>query len=199
MLHLTLVRHASTALNAERRYQGWCDPPLSEAGRREAQRLARRLHGAAWDRVLCSDLQRSRETARILAPDASAEADPRLREMDFGAWDGLTYDEAEARDPERIRRWIDDPLGVSPPDGEPFDAFRTRVVGSLREFPRAGTALVVAHGGPIRLILSELIGLPWDRVVLMQVSAGAVTRLAVHPEGAHLLCLNCEAEEGGEK
>jgi alpha-ribazole phosphatase len=191
VLHLTLVRHASTTLNEQRRYQGWCDHPLSDRGRAEAADLARRLAGERWDRVLSSDLARARDTAALLAPGAEVVPDPRLRELDFGAWDGLTYDEAEARDPEAIRRWIDDPLGVRPPGGESFTDFRARVVAALHDLPLEGSALVVAHGGPVRLLVAELLGLAWSQVVLMQVSACSLTRLAVHPDGAHLLCLNC--------
>jgi alpha-ribazole phosphatase len=190
VLYLTLVRHGSTRLNAEHRYQGWIDPPLSDAGAREAERLREALADASFDRVLSSDLQRARDTARIIAPATRLEVDPRLRELNFGGWDGLTYDEAEARYGARLRRWIASPTRSAPPRGEPFRRFRERVVSAYTSLPAAGSVLMVAHGGPIRMILAHALGLQWRHVVLMQISACGITRLAVHPQGAHLLCLN---------
>lgn len=190
MLELTLVRHASTALNETRRYQGWIDPPLSERGRSEALRLRSRLHGASFDRVLCSDLLRCRETLELALPDCTPEADPRLRELGFGGWDGLTYEECLALDPARLRDWIDDPIGATPPEGEPFEAFRGRVDAVLGALPAEGHVLIVTHGGPIRRVLTRALALEWRHVVLMQLSPGGITRLAIHPDGGHLLCLN---------
>lgn len=185
-----MVRHASTAWNEQRRYQGWGDPPLSERGRTEAQRLGERLAGVQFDRVLTSDLRRSVETAALALPDADAETDPRLRELGFGAWDGLTYDECLARDGDRFRRWIDDPAAKPPPGGEAYAEFATRVDAATDALPRTGTALCITHGGPIRRIVAHALGLAWDRVVLMEVAATGITRLVLHPDGAHLLCWN---------
>lgn len=190
MLLLTLVRHASTALNEARRYQGWCDPPLSGRGRAEARRLAERLAGERFTRVVASDLLRARDTAGIALPGAEVLPDPRLREMDFGAWDRLTYPEAERLGGERLRRWISDPLGTCPAGGEPFDAFAARVDAAMDALPAEGMALVVTHGGPIRRAVARAIGLEWSQAVLMQLSPCGITRLALHPEGGHLLCLN---------
>lgn len=190
MLRLTLVRHASTALNEAHRYQGWTDPPLSERGQAEALRLGERLRGERFDRVLASDLRRCTETAALALPGAPTEAGPRFREMDFGAWDGRTYDECRVTYPDRLRRWIADPERESPPDGEAFDAFAARVDAAVDALPPEGSVLLIAHGGPIRRIVARALGLAWSRVVLMQLSACGITRLALHPEGGHLLCLN---------
>jgi broad specificity phosphatase PhoE len=193
VLNLTLARHASTRHNEESRYQGWIDPPLSARGVREAGCLGEALAGQHFDFVLCSDLQRARATARQVAPAVESRSDARLRELDFGGWDGLTYDEAEARFGERLRRWIERPTRVKPPGGESFRSFRARVTAVYDALPAAGEVLLVAHGGSIRLILAHALGLSWRQVVLMQLSACGITRLAVHPEGAHLLCLNSTA------
>src|SRR4051812_28497437 len=84
---LLLVRHGQSTYNAQARLQGQADPPLSEAGREEALRLAPALPGFPDDRVVTSDLQRARETAALLG-HPGARPEPRLREIDVGAWAG---------------------------------------------------------------------------------------------------------------
>lgn len=190
MLELTLVRHAATALNDARRYQGWIDPPLSERGRADALRVGARLGGRSFDHILSSDLRRCRETLELALPDHSVEVDRRLRELDFGSWDGKTYEECLASDEVALQVWIEDPLGTSPPQGEPFELFRARVDAVLDALPTEGRVLIVTHGGPIRRMLARVLTLEWRQVVLMQLSPGAITRLALHPGGGHLLCLN---------
>lgn len=190
MLELTLVRHASTALNETRRYQGSVDLPLSEWGRLEALRLRARLGAAAFDRILCSDLRRCRETLELALPDCTPEADSRLRELDFGGWEGRTYEECLALDAARLQDWVDDPTGTTPPEGEPFEAFRGRVDAVHDALPAHGCVLIVTHGGPIRRVVARALALDWRHVVLMQLSPGGITRLAIHPDGGHLLCLN---------
>ncbi|MBW3628808.1 MAG: histidine phosphatase family protein [Gemmatimonadetes bacterium] len=190
ILELTLVRHAATALNDARQYQGWIDPPLSERGRSEALRVGARLGGSSFDLILSSDLRRCRETLELALPDRPVEVDRRLRELDFGSWDGRTYEECLASDELGLRIWIEDPLAASPPEGEPFELFRARVNAVLDALPARGRVLILTHGGPIRLMLARVLTLEWRHVVLMQLSTAAITRLAVHTGGGHLLCLN---------
>lgn len=190
MLELTLVRHASTALNEQRRYQGRIDPPLSERGRTEAARLAGRLRGAPFDVLASADSLRCMQTLRTLCPGREHRVEPGWGELDFGAWDGHTYEQCQARDPELLRRWIDDPLGTTPPGGEGWPHFQQRVDAALAALPPEGHALVVASGGPIRRVLAAALGLEWRQVVLMQLSPCGLTRLALHPDGGHLLTLN---------
>ncbi|MBW3655640.1 MAG: histidine phosphatase family protein [Gemmatimonadetes bacterium] len=189
MLRLTLVRHGSTALNEQRRYQGAMDAPLSERGREEARRLGGRLRRERFDAVVSSDLVRCTGTA-ALACAQGAVPDPRLREMDFGRWDGRTYDECLAADGERFRRWIDAPEREAPPGGEAFAHFAARVDAWTDGMPAEGSVLAFAHGGPIRRIIARALGLAWGQVVLMEVSACGITRLVLHPGGGHLVSLN---------
>src|SRR3954454_13250587 len=140
---LLLVRHGQSTYNAESRLQGQADPPLSDAGRAEAEHL--RIHLPRFARAITSDLVRASETAALLGyPDAVR--DPRWREIDLGEWAGRPI--AEFPD-EREAAWRGGPL--TPPGGESWERFKTRVAGAVDELVAAGgTWLVVCHGSAVR-------------------------------------------------
>ncbi|MDB4949910.1 MAG: Phosphoglycerate mutase [Gemmatimonadetes bacterium] len=195
MLHLTLVRHASTAWNEAGRYQGWGDPPLSPRGRAEALALGPALAAEAFDRVVASDLARTAETARIALPSAEIEADPRLREMHFGAWEGLTWNECVARDGRLVHRWVSDPAAHAPPDGETLAAFEARIAEALAELPSAGRILWVVHAGVIHSVLARWMGIEIGRTFALRLSPCGITRAEIHPDGVRILGVN---EGGGQ-
>lgn len=190
MLRLTLVRHASTAWNEARRYQGWGDPPLSERGVAEALRLRARLAGERFDRVVASDLGRARETAEIAVPGAAVEADRRLRELHFGAWEGLTWEECVARDGDLPRRWAEDPYGCAPPGGEETRTFEARVADALGGLPAEGSVLWVVHAGVVHAALARWLGVPLRRILALRVGACGITRAEVSGGGAVVTCVN---------
>jgi broad specificity phosphatase PhoE len=193
VLHLTLVRHASTAWNEAGRYQGWGDPPLSPRGRAEALALRPVLAAEAFDRVVASDLARTAETARIALPSVGIETDPRLREMHFGAWEGLTWNECVARDGALVHRWVSDPGAHAPPDGETLAAFDARIAGALAALPPAGRIVWVVHAGVIHAVLARWMGVEIGRTFALRLSPCGITRAELHPDGARILCVN----EGG--
>ncbi|MGG4044988.1 histidine phosphatase family protein [Paenibacillus favisporus] len=128
---LLLVRHGTTRWNREKRYLGHTDIPLDPVGRDELAPLARELAGKAFRGVYCSDLARCRETLAIISPAHADTAmyDPPLREMDFGAWEGHTYEQLQ-HEP-LYRQWIDSPQQVTPPGGESWADFAGRVDGFI--------------------------------------------------------------------
>ncbi|GIO51942.1 histidine phosphatase family protein [Paenibacillus cineris] len=128
---LLLVRHGTTRWNREKRYLGLTDIPLDPGGRGELAPLARELAGKAFHRVYCSDLARCRETLAIISPAHADTAmyDPRLREMDFGAWEGHTYEQLQHEF--LYRQWIDSPQQVTPPGGESWADFAGRIDGFI--------------------------------------------------------------------
>ena len=190
MLHLTLIRHATTGLNEARRYQGLADSTLSERGRREAVRLHARLQGECFDRVFTSDLRRCTETAALAFPGSLAEPDSRLRELDFGRWDSRTYEECVAEGGQDFERWIAAPDHEVPPGGEAFSDFARRVDAWIASLQSEGSILAFSHGGPIRRVVARALGLTWTQVVLMEISACGITRLVLCPEGSYLIALN---------
>ncbi|MDQ3995211.1 MAG: histidine phosphatase family protein [Actinomycetota bacterium] len=162
MATILLARHGETDWNAEKRWQGHADRPLNERGRAQAAALAERLSKIPLAAVYSSDLRRARDTARVVAAaqDLEVETMPELREVDVGAWSGLSRVEAEQRYPDGYRRWRDGLPGWD--DGETYEEMTERVVGAIRAIAaghRDRPVLVVAHGGPIRAIHAAALGL----------------------------------------
>lgn len=157
MTRLLLIRHGESALGAKRRYAGHVDTPLTARGRREVLDLLPSLRRFSVSRVYSSDLRRCRETARILAGHSPVYFTRDLRELDFGAWEGLTSEEILRSHADHYRAWIDDPAGTTPPRGESFLTMKRRVcgfVGHLAWHHPDEDFVIVTHGGPIRVLLS---------------------------------------------
>jgi alpha-ribazole phosphatase len=186
-LELVLIRHGQTKWNVEHRYLGHTDLPLIPDAVKQLSQLKQQLDwltltkqrpelsGGFW-RVFCSDLLRCRETLAFVAPSLERDAvyDQRLREMNFGVWEGCTYE--QLKDNSLYRRWIDDPSKVTPPQGESWTQFDKRLRSLLADLGRAAEdtfrqaaimenmdeiitnrVLVVTHGGVIRNILAQVI------------------------------------------
>lgn len=155
-----LLRHGQTELSVHRRYSGRGDPELTALGHVQAAGAAARLAGVPEiDAVLTSPLRRARQTAAAVADATGApmHVRDRLIETDFGAWEGLTFGEARARDPEQHGRWLSS-TDVAPPGGESFTVVGERVAAEraavLAEFPGA-TVVLVSHVTPIKLLLQD--------------------------------------------
>lgn len=150
---ICLVRHGETPWNAERRLQGHLDIELNTNGLAQAQRTAHSLAGQRFAAIYSSDLQRARQTADAIAGRCAqpVHAEPRLRERHYGAFQGLTYEEAETRFPEAFARFkAREPEFPFPGEGESLIGFAARIHAALGAIAarHAGTqVLVVTHGG----------------------------------------------------
>lgn len=155
---LLLIRHGETAHNAEGRWQGQSDTPLSEVGRSQARRLCARLPRLTPRpvRAFSSDLSRAEETARIVLEPTGLEIvrTPLLRERSFGRWEGLSRDEVRARfgDAEH------------PTGGETWDMVDARMAEALAlvwdATPEGACAAVFGHGGSLKTWIARALG--WD-------------------------------------
>jgi broad specificity phosphatase PhoE len=141
MRTLYLIRHACPAVVGV--LLGQSNPPLSDQGRREAHRA---FSGLEVRRVYSSPLRRALETAAFLCSPSDVTVLDELAEISLGAWDGKTWEEVQRTDPALANRKSEDWFGVTPPDGESWAAFTTRVMKALDRV-RTGPlpAAIVAH------------------------------------------------------
>jgi broad specificity phosphatase PhoE len=134
VLIVVLTRHGLTDRSEPEQHLGQhIDISLSDAGRRQAEALAKRLGAVRFDRVVSSPLFRAQETADILRQNARVETDPRLKEMDYGAWEGLTYAEIDARNAAERREWELAPDRLACPGGESGNDVAERVRAFLAD------------------------------------------------------------------
>ncbi len=158
-----LIRHGATVLSAEDRFAGETDVALSEVGREQLARLARRLSGEPIAAFYASPLGRTMETARILAAPHGKPVTPKegLREISHGRWEGKTRAEVEKEYPEEYARWETDPYSFAPSGGETGLAVTARALPALLEIVavHAGEhVLVASHKATIRLLIGSLLG-----------------------------------------
>jgi broad specificity phosphatase PhoE len=158
-----LVRHGSTAHTQENRFAGATNIPLADEGLEQAQHLAVRLAKEPIVAVYASPLDRTLETARILAKPHKLEVVTRvnLREMSHGRWEGLTRSQVEKMYPEEYAAWEGDPYTFAPDGGETGLAVTARALPELLGIVRAHPdqhVLIVSHKATIRLLLSSILG-----------------------------------------
>ncbi|BCJ31304.1 bifunctional RNase H/acid phosphatase [Actinocatenispora sera] len=160
---LILVRHAATAQTRRGAFCGAeCDPELDEIGRRQAAALADRLAVLAPDAVLVTSPQaRARQTAEAIAHrlDTVPRVEPRLVEVSYGAWDGLTFDQVAVGWPAELDAWLA-ATSVPPPGGESMDSAGARYSEALNEVRRhqhERTIVLVGHGSMVKLMLRDVL------------------------------------------
>jgi 2,3-bisphosphoglycerate-dependent phosphoglycerate mutase len=155
---ILLARHGETDDNLEPlRFQGFRDTPLNDTGRWQAAELAERVADDGIASIWSSDLVRASETAEVVGARIGlpVRLDARLREGCRGDWEGHLFREIQAADPERYAAWMRAGEGFRFPGGESLREQQDRVAAALEDVRRAGElpALVVAHGGSIRVML----------------------------------------------
>lgn len=157
-----LMRHGETSMAG--RFCGHSDPPLNEAGR-ERIGLATSMLSQRPDVIYASDLKRASQSAELIASHfgLAVHLRPGLREIGFGAWEGLSWPQIEERFPSDAQAWMECyPQGVIPA-GEPYDTFRMRVRQEMRFLlaeAEVRSLIAITHGGFIRTALTELYSLP---------------------------------------
>jgi broad specificity phosphatase PhoE len=202
-VRLLLIRHAHTDMAG--RFCGQIDPPLSIEGQAQLAGINQRLDDirakapCRLAQIFSSDLLRTRQTAEAIAASTgtSVQLMPALREISFGRWDGLNWQEIEARDPAYADRWAREFPNLPAPDGENFTAFRERITRAVRQIAeqispladtrvavgaprppvfgeRGPTCVVVTHAGVIRTLLYTLLALPAESLVSIPCAYGSV-------------------------
>jgi broad specificity phosphatase PhoE len=183
---IIFVRHGQTPYNAENRLQGQRDVPLDGRGREQAGAVGRYLRdhlgeeiarldaaGAFW----ASPLTRTRQTMELARgamglPPRAYRVDARLKELTFGDWEGLNWDEIAARDAPGVKAREAGKWDFAPPRGESYADLAARVNSWLEE--RDGDALAVAHGGVARALMAIVAGVPKSVAAGASISQGRV-------------------------
>lgn len=181
---IIFVRHGQTPYNAENRLQGQRDVPLDGKGREQASAIGRYLGGALAPEIArldregafwASPLIRTRETmelvrAAMALPPQPYQLDPRLKELSFGVWEGHSWAEVEATDPEGVKEREADKWHFAPPGGESYATLAERVTPWLQE--RRGDTFLVAHGGVARAFFTLLAGMPPEEAAVAEIWQG---------------------------
>lgn len=189
---LYFVRHGETDWNCEpARCQGWADVPLNEAGRRQAHEQGSRLRGAGIQTIVSSHLRRAVETAELIRSELGGELplrlDERLAETRRGRWEDRAFADIMAEEPEEWRYYREQPQEFCFPAGESLVEQQRRVLEAVRDVAAHGrTALVVTHGGSIRLLHAFLDGAGVEGFHEMKVAAGDLLEVPCHGLAARI-------------
>ncbi len=194
-MKLFLTRHGQTDWNIARRYQGHSDTALNQVGILQTEQLAERLSSETIHAIYSSDLTRAMTTAKSVAAFHGIEphADMRWRELSFGDWEGMTYEEMSAHSPELFAAWMKDSLNISTPNGETHRQLAERVTAALHEIKNNHadqTVLIVSHSGALQTLIAATLGVDLSRYWQFRVSQASLSELNVFEDGAVINLLN---------
>jgi broad specificity phosphatase PhoE len=196
-VRILLARHGETEFNVTGRWQGQGNSPLTERGLAQARELGRALAEDPVAAIYSSDLGRALQTAyEVAAPHGlGVQVDPRLREIDVGAWTGKNKAEIEAEYPGGPRAWAEAPVGMRLPAGETLVDVQTRMLAFFAERMPAHpdqTIVVISHGAIVQVILVNGMGGTADNLWLKErVDNCQISRLEwTIPDGLRLVELS---------
>jgi len=191
---LYLIRHGAVISVKGKTFIGQVEAPLDERGIEQAWALRRWLETVTFSAVWCSDLSRSRRTARIIVGGRplSVHESADFREIHLGAWEGYTFQEIESRFPEEFAARGKDLEHWRPPGGESFDDLSARVMPALHRILQTatGNVLLVGHAGVNRLILCGALGIPTARLLSLGQDYGCLNLVAYGETRARVELLN---------
>jgi alpha-ribazole phosphatase len=198
-MKLLLIRHGQTDWNIARRFQGQSDVLLNQTGKNQAKALAERLSSQHVDALYSSDLARAIETAKIIRK-SEWHSDPRLREINFGDWEGLTYNKIKEKYPAALAERETDIYKNAPPNGETLEQLSARVQSMLNELyakHKEQTVLIIAHGGVLQILLCLALNIKPTMYWQFHLSTASLSEIAFYPDGAILNLLNdtCHLEK----
>jgi alpha-ribazole phosphatase len=196
MTRLLLVRHGETDWNRQNRHQGQKDIPLNALGRDQVDRAVQHLANEQIDAAYASDLCRAWETATAIAAQHERLAiikEPRLREMHFGEWEGLTWAQIHQREPSAVENWSQILMENGPPGGENLSQFGVRVKETADEIIKGHpdkSVLLVAHGGTLMMLICLLLEYPIKNYWKFRIEKASLSEIEAYPEGAIINHLN---------
>jgi alpha-ribazole phosphatase len=176
---LIIVRHGHTDATANGRFCGRLDVPLSASGLQQARDVARWLKGVQLAAIYTSPLKRTRDTAEVIAGWRKLPVTllDDLTEIDFGDFEGLTFEEARQRSPQLCEVYLAAPTAIQFPNGESLSQLKRRVSRAIELITRTHPGkiiLLVAHAGVNRLVIAEALGLPLEQLFRLDQRPAAI-------------------------
>ena len=161
-MKLILIRHGLTDDNLKKRYCGIRDVGVNKFGQQKLEEIKNKIRCLNVDTVLSSDLKRSWQTAKVIFGNTNCKIikNPNLREINFGKWEGLAYNQILKRYPCVYKRWLEDPFAADIPQGEKLPHFIRRIKNELKKIINLKldkTVALVTHAGVMRVILNTLL------------------------------------------
>ena len=194
-LRLYLIRHGEVEGAESGKMLGRTDKPLSDRGLEQARQLAEVLSTAQLSAVYCSDLQRARTTAEIIAKRSNlkVQESSSWREIDMGDWEGRTFAALHLEVPGLIAQLFNDPASFEYPKGESFASFTARVQAALDQLVltyQSGDVALIAHGGVCRAIIGGVLGVPMQNWLRLAQRYGSLNVIEWYDGSPVLVSLN---------
>ena len=194
-MRLILIRHGETATDNPEKCHGFTDIDLSDEGYRQAERLATRFEKENIDAIYSSTLKRGAATAAVIAAPHNLRvvSAAELNEVNFGEIEGITYNDACGLFPDVTELWRCGSTKLCFPMGETFIEFATRVntfLERLKNHREEDTIMLVGHGGPYKVLVCSLLGLPLEHYWQFRFGMGSVSIIDIYPTGAILETLS---------
>lgn len=189
---LVLVRHGVTEHTAGKRFSGGlggANPGLTDEGRTQVRSTAEWLMPmvTGLDALVTSPVRRTRESAAVLADvlGLEVEVEEGLAEMEFGAWDGLSFAEVRVQHPDDLEAWLGSVDVAAGGHGESLRTVEERVLSGRDRLLSAyagQTVVAVSHVTPIKTLVADALGAPLDSLYRMELSPASVTVVGYYPE-----------------
>jgi alpha-ribazole phosphatase len=185
-LRLILMRHGKPTMEAKERCYGRLDVSLSLEGQEQLRNKIPLLQSLQPGALYTSASRRAVESAETISHELNLrpEPNPDLSEINFGDFEGLTYQEIETRYPREYRQWIEEPTGIKFPGGESFADVKSRALNFLSYLFRVEsgqTVLAISHSGVNRYILANALGMPQENLFRIDQQYGAVNVIDYYP------------------
>ena len=195
MTRVFLIRHGETQDEETGRvFKGTTDIPLSKKGVSRMKKAGEFLAPFKLDAVYTSALSRCIDSGTLVAShhDLDVQVEPQLNEINFGLWEGQTFEEIKRRYPEQLRAWLGDLENEAPPEGEALPQAQRRVVAAFKEIVNrhnGDTCAIVAHAGTLRLILCHLLDLRLSNMFKIGQDYGCINIVDFRRNGSPLVSL----------
>lgn len=204
-MRLIITRHGQTEWNIAKRTQGTTNTALNRKGKEQAKLLGDRLRGYKLDVIYTSPLDRAKTTAEIIQQRCGTKpplyVDHDLIEVQFGVWEGLTFEEIGQKYPEHLTIWRTRPDQCAVPNAESIGSIAMRCdrfIETILQKYRTDTVLVVTHALAAKVMVCQLLQLPLSRLHTIVQENTALTVFDIYDDGLRLRVLNDTCHLNGE-